>query len=112
MNVVPLPGMATWRVLEEALRTRRPVSLRYHDRDRLACPHVLGLKDGRPRVLCYQAGGTTSSGRLPTDPAQRWRHLFVDEIEAAALVDGPWESAPNYAPASTGFDHVVTAVAG
>jgi hypothetical protein len=111
VSVVPLPGTAAWGVLEEALRTRRPVALRYHDRERLTCPHVLGFKSGRARVLCYQAAGATSAGRLPADPTQRWRNLFLDEIEAAVLTDGTWQTAANYTPATTnGFDHIVIAI--
>lgn len=110
MSVVPLPGMAAWGILEEALRTHRPVALRYHDLERLTCPHVLGFKSGRPRVLCYQTAGATSAGRLPADPTQRWRNLFVDEIEAVEITDGDWQTAANYAPAAAnGFDHVVIA---
>jgi hypothetical protein len=113
VSVVALPGMAAWGILEEALRTRRPVALRYHDSERLTCPHVLGFKSGRARVLCYQAAGATSTGRLPADPTQRWRNLFIDEIEAVEIAEGAWQTAANYAPATTnGFDHIVIAIGG
>jgi len=111
VTLIAFPGLAAWPVLEEALRTRRPVALRYHGRDRVACPHALGWKAGRARVLSYQVGGATSAGTLPDDPAQRWRCLFIDEIEEASIIEGTWQSAANYSPATAnGIEDVVIAV--
>ena len=101
---------AAWAVLEQALLQRRPVAVRYQGRDRVLCPHVLGYKNGRRRVLAYQAGGATSQGRLPDNPRQRWRSLLVDEIEDPRLVDGPWESADNYSTSTNGIDEVAIAI--
>jgi hypothetical protein len=42
VRIIEFPGLAAWPVLEQALRTRRPVALRYHGQDRIACPHALG----------------------------------------------------------------------
>jgi hypothetical protein len=89
-----------WAVLEQALCQRRPVHVSYHGRRRLLCPHALGWKGGRPMLLGYQTGGQTSTGALPADPRQRWRCLFVDEVDQV-LVDmsSPWGTADNYNPA-------------
>jgi hypothetical protein len=58
--------------------------------------------NGRPKLLAYQATGATSAGRLPSQPEQRWRSLFVDEIEHAVIAaDHPWQSAHNYSPETT-----------
>ena len=104
----PGPGNRppAWAVLAEALVQRRPVSARYHGRQRLLCPHALGWKNGRARVLAYQAGGTTSHGGLPADPRQRWRSLFIDEIDHPALTDGEWQTADNYTSASNCIDEL------
>lgn len=91
-----------WAALESALTQRRPVRLRYHGHDRVVCPHALGWKNGRPKLLAYQSGGTTSQGAPPDDPRQRWRSMFVDEIEGAVLTDGPWETAANYSATGAG----------
>ena len=101
---------SAWAVLEQALLQRKPVAVRYQGRERILCPHVLGYKNGRPRVLAYQAGGATSQGRLPDNPRQRWRSLLVDEIEDPRLVDGPWESADNYSTSTNGIDEVALAI--
>lgn len=99
-----------WAVLEQALRHKRPVLVRYHGQDRLVCPHVLGWKDGRAKVLVYQSGGATSQGELSADPRQRWRSLFVDEIERATIGIGTWQTACNYTPSSNGIDQFALAL--
>jgi hypothetical protein len=87
-----------WAPLEAALRARRPVYVSYHGRQRLICPHALGWKNGRAMVLGYQTGGETSTGTLPSDPRQRWRCMFVDEVDHVVM-SGPtnaWGTAVNY----------------
>jgi len=61
----------TWQLLHEALTTRRRVQIHYHGHDRIICPHVLGWKNNRPKVLAYQIDATTSHGPLPDDPNHR-----------------------------------------
>ena len=85
-----------WAVLARALSERRAVRARYHGQQRILCPHALGWKHGRPKVLAFQAGGNTSEGVLPQDPRQRWRSMFVDEIEGLVITDDSWATADNY----------------
>lgn len=99
-----------WAILETALRHRRPVQARYHDQQRILCPHALGWTNGRAKVLCYQAGGATSRGPLPADPRQRWRTLFVDQIHDPVITTGAWQTANNYTHHATGIDQVELAV--
>jgi hypothetical protein len=97
MTAANLPP--AWAVLEKALRQRRPVHVSYHGRRRLLCPHALGWKTGRPMLLGYQTGGQTSTGALPADPRQRWRCLFVDEMDQVVVdLATPWGTADNYNP--------------
>jgi hypothetical protein len=90
-----------WSPLEAALHERRPVCVSYHGLDRIICPHALGWKNHRAMVLGYQTGGQTSTGALDSDPAKRWRLLFVDEVDRVAVVEPAeaWASATNYNPA-------------
>ena len=104
-----------WAVLEEALRARQAVHVSYHGRRRLLCPHALGWKAGRPMLLGYQTGGQTSTGALPADPRQRWRCLFIDEVDQVLLdMSAPWATADNYNPAHPfpAIDEVSLAVSG
>jgi hypothetical protein len=95
-----------WAVLEEALVHKRRVRVRYGGHERTICPHVLGWKNRRPKVLAYQVEGTTSHGRLPPDPTERWRSMFVGDIDDAIIVEGAWQSGPNYTPTHNGIDEV------
>ena len=101
---------AAWQLLEQALRLRRPVRVGYHGHQRLLCPHAMGWKNGRAKVLAYQSGGATSNGRLPTDPHQRWRWMFIDELEGPLLTNEPWQTADNYRGHSNGIDHLAVAI--
>jgi hypothetical protein len=89
----------TWAHLATALRQRQPVRIAYHGRQRIICPHALGHNNGRAIVLGYQTGGQTTTGTLPADPRQRWRCLFVDDIDHIADDASAWGTADNYNPA-------------
>jgi hypothetical protein len=97
MTTTAAPPKA-WGSLQAALRARHPVLVSYHGKQRIICPHALGWKAGRPLLLGYQTGGQTSTGTLPADPRQRWRCLYVDEIEHVNAADpaSPWQTADNY----------------
>lgn len=99
-----------WDLLERAVTDKRTVRAGYHGHDRLLCPHLLGWKNGRARILAYQAAGSTSSGTLSDDHQQRWRWMLVEDIEDAAITDDPWHTAPNYRPGGTGIDIIEVAV--
>jgi hypothetical protein len=102
---------STWAVLARALTERRPVRARYHGHDRILCPHLLGWKHGRPKVLAYQTGGTTSTGSLPPQPDQRWRSLYIDQIDQAAIArEHPWQTPSNYTPDSNCVDQIAFAI--
>ena len=89
-----------WAVLEQAITQRRSVTACYHDEHRLLCPHALGWKNGRAKVLAYQAGPATREARQP------WRSMFVDEIEQPAITDDPWQTADNYTPICNNIDEL------
>lgn len=99
-----------WPLLEQALIQRRTVRARYHGTERLLCPHALGWKLERAKVLVYQAGGATTARPSPTDPNQRWRSMFVDEIEDPTITDEQWQTASNYTLRSNGIDTLALAV--
>jgi hypothetical protein len=111
MSVVPLIARpSAWEALAQALRERRAVKVRYHGADRIVCPHVLGWKHGRPKLLAYQVAGSTSHGPLPNQLHQRWRSMFIDEIESVALTGDPWGTADNYSLDTNAVDQLEVAV--
>ena len=89
-----------WAILELALLERRPVQAVYHGRARQLCPHALGWKNGRAKVLAHQADDHA------TDPRQQWLSLFIDELHDTAITDQPWQSAPNHTPHTNGIDQL------
>ena len=95
-----------WDVLEQALTNQQAVRVRYGGHDRTICPHVLGWKNNQPKVLAYQIDGATSHGPLPTDPTRRWRAMLINDIHDAVIVDGAWQTGPNYTPMTNNIDHV------
>jgi hypothetical protein len=105
---------AAWAPLHAALHARRPVEVSYHGRHRTVCPHALGWKTGRPMVLAYQTGGQTSTGKLPADPRQRWRCMYIDEIDNVDAADPAttWATADNYNHTHPfpAIDHVTIAI--
>jgi hypothetical protein len=101
-----------WATLARAVRNHKAVRVIYHGRERVLCPHALGWRNGRAKVLSYQSGGNTSDGPLPPDRTQRWRSMFVDEIEDAVIADDQWVTASNYAATFNGMDRVEVEVGG
>jgi hypothetical protein len=113
MTASPVTLTTAWAILAQALAERHPVHARYHGQRRLLCPHILGWKHGRPKVLAYQAEGTTSSGPLPLRPEQRWRSLFIDEIYDITIAwTQPWQTANNYSADSNCVDQIALAIPG
>ncbi len=105
-NTAPAAPPPAWAALEEAIVQRRSVAACYHGEQRLLCPHALGWKNGRAKVLAYQAGTATSQARPPGDPRQQWRSMFVDEIENPVITDDPWQTADNYTPTCNNIDEL------
>ena len=89
-------------LIRKAIRTRTPISARYHDRLRLLSPHRLGRnKDGEQRVLCYQFGGDSKSGLKPVGSKDNWRCIIVEQLSDVKLINTRWRTAENHSrPAS------------
>lgn len=100
MTTTPRPP--AWAVLEKAIGHQRPIQATYHGRTRLLCPHALGWKNGRAKVLAYQP----TDPATPSDPRQQWRSMFVEEIHDAVLTHDTWATADNYTPDTNGIDHL------
>jgi hypothetical protein len=90
--------------LKTAIRKRCCVVMMAEGRRREVCPHALGYKDKRLKLLVYQYSGASASG-LANDGA--WRCFFFDDIWWTEIASGPWHSSPDYvAKAETSFDHI------
>jgi hypothetical protein len=84
--------MTTHDLLRSAIRDRRQVVAYYQGHRREFCPHVLGTKAGKARVLVFQFGGETSHGPIVSPQDGDWRCFEVAELLDVELRDGEWHS--------------------
>jgi predicted DNA-binding transcriptional regulator YafY len=82
--------------LAEAARDRRPVTMRYHGRERTLHPYGIVVHSGR----WYVTGADSDRGEVRT--------FRLDRIEAATVTDGSFEAPPGFDPAG----HVTASLAG
>ena len=84
-----------YRLVSAAAVQRRPITALYDGARRLLCPHGLGYHQaGEWRVFCYQYGGETKSGPLPSRGEGIWRCLAMRKLSSVAVLDGPWRTNP------------------
>lgn len=91
-----------YRLVWDAVVSRRPIEARYQGYPRLFCPHRLGRnREGQLRVLCYQYGGESKSGLQPAGSPDNWRCVALEKLSQVRLLEEAWRSAPNHSrPAS------------
>jgi hypothetical protein len=68
-------------LLLKAIREKRLIQFNYQRKVRIAEPHDYGIQNGSVRLLSYQVGGASNSGRLPA-----WRWIEVPEISELQLL--------------------------
>ena len=95
-----------YSLLRLAAARRQPVAATYDGLLRLICPHVLGRKAGRLRVLCYQFGGNSNSGLAVASEAMGgWRCLAVEKLSQVELRADAWHTEPR-SPRQTCIDEI------
>jgi hypothetical protein len=58
-------------------------------------PPVLGYNQpGEGRAFCYQYGGETKSGPLPSGGEGIWRCLALSKLSMVEVLLGPWRTDP------------------
>ena len=70
------------QIITTAISERRRVRFWYGGKERIAEPHDYGTQKGKARLLVYQIGGQSSSGRLPA-----WRLVDVSGISKLEILD-------------------------
>jgi hypothetical protein len=84
--------MAVYDTLKKAIQFKHCVRVFAAGRSRDICPHALGLKDGKARLLAFQYDGGSASGLAA---GGQWRAFFLNEISVATPIKGHWQSGPN-----------------
>jgi hypothetical protein len=69
-------------LLCRAIAERRLIAFSYDGHPRVAEPHDFGVIDGEKKLLCYQVGGASRSGR-----PLGWRWAAVARISGLRLLD-------------------------
>ena len=94
--------MTPYEVIKDAILNRKTVRATYQGHPREMCPHVIGLnKRGEQQALCYQFGGTSSSGLGPDGSAENWRCVRIAGLRDVTSTDGPWHTAPDHSRPQT-----------
>lgn len=94
---------SAYQTLRQAVLSRQQIICDYSNHQREVCPHTLGHKAGREKVLAWQFGGSSSSG-LP--PGGEWRCLFVDEISNVSARSGAWHTGGQHTQPQTCVDNI------
>jgi hypothetical protein len=68
--------------LRTAISQRRQIRFWYGGQERIAEPHDYGVQNGTVRLLAYQVGGQSKSGRLPA-----WRLIDVLRMTRLEVLD-------------------------
>ncbi len=94
---------AAYQLFRQAIANRKQVECLYQDHVRKLCPHCIGYKGGREKVLSFQFGGGSSKG-LP--PGGQWRCMFLDEVTDVTVHDGAWHTGTGHSRPQTCVDDV------
>lgn len=93
--------------LSDAIRNKKQVVLIYNGLRREVCPHTLGEKNGKKRVLVYQFAGQSESG-LPKEGG--WRCLYLNKIIILEIRNGQWYTGKSHTQPQTCIDHIEVVV--
>jgi hypothetical protein len=83
----------TYKLITQAMVSRRQVLCIYRGFARELCPIILGHTEGRERVLAFQFAGGSKSG-LPQ--GGQWKCLDVAEMSRVKLREGRWYSGHSH----------------
>jgi hypothetical protein len=95
----PPPGIAksTHKLIWTSIEGRRHVRFFYDAKERISEPHDYGVQNGQVRLLVYQFGGESNTGRLPA-----WRLVDVNRISELKILNTIF---PGNRPAPSGQHH-------
>jgi hypothetical protein len=95
---LPTPGRGTppsafYRLIWQAVRSRRQIVFSYNGLPRAACPLILGYSDdGKEVMFAYQVEGRTSpGGKLPD-----WRCFYLADVADLTVRDGEWREGDSH----------------
>ncbi len=75
-------------LIRDAIKFRRQLTFDSTGHHRVACPHILGTKNGEWHLFVWQINNDSSKGFKPHE--QRWRCIEVADISNIQAQDGEW----------------------
>lgn len=91
-----------YQIVRNAILNKKPIAATYDRRERLLCPHALGLgKEHTPMCLSYQFGGASSRPLGPDGSPKNWRCMAVNEMIDVRIILGAWHTAPGHSREQT-----------
>lgn len=106
---VSQPLLADPKLLElikQAIIQKLLIKFYYQDFQRIAEPHILGLKDGVLQVLVRQVDGQSNSGLVPD-----WRRMNLENILSLQILDETFSSNPsNLYESHSSWDEIIAIV--
>ena len=96
--------MDAYTLIRDAIVAKNSISGDYDGHYREMSPHVIGTKKGRAQALCYQFGGTSSSGLGPAGSRKNWRCVVIDKLSNVRTIKGVWHTAPDHSQDQTCVD--------
>jgi hypothetical protein len=89
-----------------AIDNLNQIEFDYKGYHRIACPHILGLKNNKEQVLVYQFDGESSKKLAPNG---EWRCVEIASIKNLKIIEGAWHTKPA-TQKSTCVDNIVNKV--
>jgi hypothetical protein len=97
--------MDTYTLVRAAIENRDSITADYDGYYRELSPHAIGMKRGRRQAICYQYGGSTSSGRLgPIGSPENWRCIGIEKLANVRTIKGVWHTAGDHSRPQTCLD--------
>jgi hypothetical protein len=94
---------STYKMFEQAMRSRQQVVCVYGGHRRELCPIILGHSQDQEKALTFQFGGGSTSG-LPL--GGEWRCLWLSKVSDVHLRDGPWLTGSSHSQPQGCVEHV------
>ena len=85
-----------YSIVREAIIHKQQIIATYRGLDRELCPHVIGMKRGKPQALFYQFGGDSRTGLEPYGSMLNWRCMLIYELRDVIAREGEWHTAPRH----------------
>ena len=71
--------------IKEAICDKKLIGFDYDDYHRICEPHTAGRKNGSDAVHCFQLGGESSKGLIPSETKQDWKLMYLDKIKSLEI---------------------------